>query len=77
MMGVGQKLLSPVRSDNFFVAHIRLGQAPPFLENFPKKSQIFHLGQKKFIALGQKVPGSKEVGHLITVGQKYAQLGSG
>jgi len=73
-MGSGQKLLTRVRSGQFFDAQVGPGQPhlnlenPNFLLFGPKK--ISSGWVKKYLGQGQVWP-------LFTAGQKYAQVGSG
>jgi len=81
MFGSGQKILTRVRSGQFFVA--QAGSAIHILglglEISPKKVKFFSFfpsGKKNLFGLGQKVPGSKAV-LLFTAVQKKARVLSG
>jgi len=59
---------------------LRLGQPHPGLENYPLKSKIFQIFHHHFklIYSGRvkKYQDHRQVGHLFTPGQKYAQVWS-
>jgi len=71
-MGLGQKFLTWVRSDQFFIALVVSAIFGLGLENFSSNSQIFQFIalQKNIIGLGQKVPGSKTGWPLVYYGSK-------
>jgi len=73
MMGLGQNVLTWVRSVHFFGARIWFGLPPLGLENFLKSPKFFNFllsGQKNLIMSGQKISALKP-------DQKYAHFGSG